>query len=212
MKIKNILICLALPLYLGACSDKSTNTDDQMHDQSEDQMHDHNEMENHDHEMEMSAEDEEDMTKSLPKEEHAMIDGTHFTIKYTAPVVKNRVIFGGLVAYDEVWVTGAHRATSIEFDKDISIGGTVLPAGKYAIFTIPGQNEWTVIFNSDWDQHLADDYNQENDLLRITTKPIINDEIVERLNYSLNSADEGRATLSISWEKVKIEVPIETAW
>lgn len=204
MKITKILICLALPLYLGACSDKSTNTDDQMHD--------HDAMENHDHEMEMSTDSEEDMTKSLPKEEHAMIDGTHFTIKYTAPVVKNRVIFGGLVAYDEVWVTGAHRATNIEFDNDIRIGGTVLPAGKYAIFTIPGQNEWTVIFNSDWDQHLADDYDEEKDVVRIAVSPIINAEVVERLNYSLNSTAEGRATLSISWEKVSIEVPIDTAW
>lgn len=203
MKFTKILICIALPLYLASCSEKSSNSDDQMHD--------HDAMENHDHEMEMSAENGEDMTKSLPKEEHAMIDGTHFTIKYTAPVVKNRVIFGGLVGYDQVWVTGAHRATNIEFDNDISIGGTVLPAGKYAIFTIPGQNEWTVIFNSDWDQHLADEYTQENDLVRITAKPIINDEIVERLNYSLNSAGQGNALLSISWEKVKIEVPIKTA-
>jgi hypothetical protein len=204
MKITKILICLALPLYLVSCSEKSSNSDDQMHD--------HDAMENHDHEMEMSTDSEEDMTKSLPKEEHAMLDGTHFTIKYTAPVVKNRVIFGGLVAYDEVWVTGAHRATNIEFDNDIRIGGTVLPAGKYAIFTIPGQNEWTVIFNSDWDQHLADDYNEEKDVVRIAVSPIINAEVVERLNYSLNSTAEGRATLSISWEKVRIEVPIDTAW
>ncbi len=204
MKITKILICLALPLYLVSCSEKSSN--------SEDQMHDHDAMENHDHEMEMSTDSEEDMTKSLPKEEHAMLDGTHFTIKYTAPVVKNRVIFGGLVAYNEVWVTGAHRATNIEFDNDIRIGGTVLPAGKYAIFTIPGQNEWTVIFNSDWDQHLADDYNEEKDVVRITVSPIINAEVVERLNYSLNSTAEGRATLNISWEKVRIEVPIDTVW
>lgn len=204
MKITKILICLALPLYLVSCSEKSSN--------SKDQMHDHDAMENHDHEMEMSTDSEEDMTKSLPKEEHAMLDGTHFTIKYTAPVVKNRVIFGGLVAYNEVWVTGAHRATNIEFDNDIRIGGTVLPAGKYAIFTIPGQNEWTVIFNSDWDQHLADDYNEEKDVVRITVSPIINAEVVERLNYSLNSTAEGRATLNISWEKVRIEVPIDTVW
>jgi hypothetical protein len=204
MKITKILICLALPLYLVSCSEKSSN--------SVDQMHDHDAMENHDHEMEMSTDGEEDMTKSLPKEEHAMLDGTHFTIKYTAPVVKNRVIFGGLVAYDEVWVTGAHRATNIEFDNDIRIGGTVLPAGKYAIFTIPDQNEWTVIFNSDWDQHLADDYNEEKDVVRITVSPIINAEVVERLNYSLNSTAEGRATLNISWEKVRIEVPIDTVW
>lgn len=204
MKITKILICLALPLFLVSCSEKSSNSNDQMHD--------HDAMENHDHEMEVSADSEEDMTKSLPKEEHAMLDGTHFTIKYTAPVVKNRVIFGGLVAYDEVWVTGAHRATNIEFDSDIRIGGTDLPAGKYAIFTIPGQNEWTVIFNSDWDQHLADDYNEEMDLVRIAVSPIINGEVIERLNYSLNSTSEGRATLSISWEKVRIEVPIDTAW
>ncbi len=205
MKITKVLICIAIPFYLVSCSENSTNSDDQMHD--------HDAMEGHNHEDEMSTTSEaEDMTKSLAKEEHAMIDGTHFTIKYTAPVVKNRVIFGGLVAYDEVWVTGSHRATSIEFDNDISIDGTVLSAGKYGIFTIPGQDEWTVIFNSNWDQHLADDYDQKNDLLRITVKPTFTQEVKERLNYSLNSAEEGKVILSISWEKVQIDLPIDTVW
>jgi len=103
--------------------------------------------------------------KSLPKETHAMIGDAHITINYTAPVVKGRVIWGGLVPFNDVWVTGAHRATSFEIDKAFSINNQTIPAGKYAIFTIPGEETWTFILNRNWDQHLADDYSASDDIV-----------------------------------------------
>ncbi|MBC8923868.1 DUF2911 domain-containing protein, partial [Escherichia coli] len=77
---------------------------------------------------------------------------------YHSPGVRKRIIWGGLVPYDEVWVTGAHDATTVEMPKAFVVNGKTIPAGKYAIFTIPGKNAWTVIINKQWQQHLATEY------------------------------------------------------
>ena len=77
----------------------------------------------------------------------ATIGDAHVHIDYSSPGVRNRIIFGGLLAYDEVWQAGAHMATWIETNKDLLIDGKELPAGKYGFFTIPGENDWTLIFN-----------------------------------------------------------------
>jgi hypothetical protein len=145
--------------------------------------------------------------KSIPKEEHAMIGDAHITIKYHAPAVRGRQIWGGLVPYGDVWVTGAHRATSFEINKDFIINGKTIPAGKYALFTIPGKDEWVFIINKKWDQHLADDYAQADDIIRIQIKPEILDTTQERLKYSITSTTDKEVTLTIAWEKVKLTVP-----
>jgi hypothetical protein len=147
------------------------------------------------------------LKKSIPKEEHAMIGDAHITIKYYAPGVRGRQIWGGLVPYDEVWVTGAHRATSFEINKDFSVDGKTIPAGKYALFTIPGKEAWTFIVNKKWDQHLADDYNQADDVLRLQVKPEVLATNQERLKYTVTSLSDTSAQLSISWEKVSITIP-----
>jgi hypothetical protein len=147
--------------------------------------------------------------KSIPKEEHAQIAGTHFTIKYHAPAVRGRTIWGGLVPYDDVWVTGAHAATSLEFDKDIIITDTRVPAGKYALFTIPGKDKWVIIVNKNWDQHLADEYDAKDDVVRVDVVPEALSSIQERLKYSIVSEGESKASLNIAWEKVKVSLPIQ---
>ena len=91
----------------------------------------------------------------------AMVGDAHVHIDYSSPGVRNRIIFGGLLAYDEVWQAGAHMATWIETDKDLIIAGKELEAGKYGFFTIPSQEKWTLIFNTRWDQHGKDKYNPE---------------------------------------------------
>ena len=141
-------------------------------------------------------------------EEHAQIGATHITILYTAPAVRDRIIWGGLVPYNEVWVTGAHRATSFEIDRAVSINGKKIPAGKYAIFTIPGKEKWIFILNKKWDQHLADEYNQGEDVLRVEVTPRALTQTEERLNYTITELSENEAMLSISWEKVKVNIPL----
>ncbi len=147
--------------------------------------------------------------KSLPKETHAMIGGAHITIKYTAPIVRGRIIWGGLVPYNEVWVTGAHRATSFEIDKSFRIGDQSIPAGKYAIFTIPGEETWTFILNKNWDQHLADNYSASEDIIRLLITPEQLEEIQERLTYSIVNVSETEAKLQIGWEKIRLNIPIQ---
>ncbi len=98
------------------------------------------------------------------------IGEANVTINYYSPGVRKRVIWGGLVPYDEVWVTGAHNATNIEVDKEFVVGGKSIPAGKYALFTIPGKSQWTIIINKKWDQHLANDFSSEEDIKSINEK------------------------------------------
>ena len=147
--------------------------------------------------------------KSIPKEEHAQVGGTHFMIKYHAPAVRGRTIWGGLVPYNEVWVTGAHSATSIEIDKGININGTQVPAGKYALFTIPGKEKWTIVINRKWDQHLADEYDSKDDIVRTEVAPEVLPSIQERLKFSIADEGNSKASLNISWEKLKVSLPIQ---
>jgi hypothetical protein len=164
--------------------------------------------EHHDHSTAIAVQPAADtVKKSIPKEEHAMIGDAHITIQYHAPAVRGRQIWGGLVPYGEVWVTGAHRATSFEINKDFSLGGKIIPAGKYALFTIPGKEEWTFIVNKKWNQHLADDYTQQDDVLRVQLKPSIQETVQERLKYTINSSSDKEGTLTIAWEKISITIP-----
>ncbi len=145
---------------------------------------------------------------SLKAEAHGMVENAHLTINYHSPAVRGRNIWGGLVAYDQVWVTGAHSATSLITDKDITIGGKQLPAGKYALFTIPGKDEWTIIINKNWEQHLADDYSEKEDVLRFTVKPEAAAQPQERLRYQIVSEADGNGAVVISWEKLKVTLPV----
>lgn len=146
---------------------------------------------------------------SIKSEATGKIGEANIRVNYHAPGVKGRVIWGGLVPYGQVWVTGAHMATNLETDKDLLIGGKELKAGKYALFTIPGKEEWTVIINKNWEQHLADNYKEAEDVLRIQAKPEKLDKPQERLMYELVEQEAGKGALRILWDRVGITVPIE---
>ena len=133
------------------------------------------------------------------------IGGASITINYHSPGVRGRMIWGGLVPYNDVWVTGAHNATNIEIDKDFMVAGTTIPKGKYAIFTIPGKEEWTIIINKNWDQHLTDDYLLQEDVVRIKLKPIQQQQITERLQYYIEDDKNGNGKIAIAWELLRIE-------
>lgn len=86
------------------------------------------------------------------------IGEVHLHIVYSSPGIKDRVIWGGLVPFGQVWVTGAHQATTLDINHPIRIGEKKIAAGKYAVFTIPGKEQWIFILNRNYQQHLADDY------------------------------------------------------
>lgn len=143
---------------------------------------------------------------SLKARAIAEVGNVNVTINYYSPAVRGRVIWGGLVPFDNVWVTGAHRATSIEFNHDLVIGGVTVLAGKYALFTIPGKAEWTIIINRNWQQHLADNYNQLEDLVRVKVKPETEQAHQERLRYVIESENSNDGEIVIYWEKLEVSL------
>ncbi len=149
--------------------------------------------------------------KSIQAAVLAEIGAATIRINYYSPAVRGRNIWGGLVPYNEVWVTGAHSATNIEISKAILIGGKKVEAGKYALFTIPGKDEWVLIINKNYQQHLSDDYDAKDDLVRITVQPQMNEQPLERLEYFIERKEKNNAVLSIQWEKIKLSVPFTIA-
>lgn len=147
--------------------------------------------------------------KSITTQVSKQVGSTDININYHAPAVRGRVIWGGLVPYDEVWVTGAHKATSLEVGKDFTIGETQIPGGKYAIFTIPGKDEWTVIINKNWNQHLTDSYSEKDDVARLKVKPQTMDGNAERLKYDVEQTGEKTAEIIVSWERIRVPFRIE---
>jgi hypothetical protein len=137
------------------------------------------------------------------------IGSVNLVINYHSPAVRKRVVWGGLVSYEQVWVTGAHSATTIETDGSIRMGGQEIPAGKYALFTIPGEKEWTVILNKNWEQHLADEYSAKDDVLRLPVQVEKTDKPQERLRYVVNTAGENKGTIVMQWERLRISIPVE---
>lgn len=164
----------------------------------------------HHHEPAVQAETlPENTKKSIPKEAHGQVGNVHVSISYYSPGVRGRIIYGGLVPFGEVWVTGAHSATAVSFSEDIEIDGTRIPKGKYAIFTIPGEDTWTFILNKNWEQHLADDYSKEEDMVRLELSPNTNLPLSERLLYSIEDKGAGNGLINFQWEKRGISLPFK---
>src|SRR5438552_5409542 len=93
---------------------------------------------------------------------------TDVTITYSRPGVKGRQIWGALVPYDQVWRTGANEATTINFSDDVNINGQKLAKGTYALFTIPGKDQWSIVFNSQAEQWGAFTHDKAKDVLTVT--------------------------------------------
>ena len=146
-------------------------------------------------------------SKTLSPKKYAMaiVGDAHIHIEYSAPSVRGRIIYGGLLAYGEVWQSGAHNATWIETNKDIIINENLLKAGKYGFFTIPNKDKWTIIFNENWNQHGKDDYNESEDVLRFDVTPKISEKITEQLIYHVERINDQEGTISLSWEKVLVK-------
>jgi hypothetical protein len=134
---------------------------------------------------------------------------TDIIITYSRPGIKDRVIFGDLVPYDKLWRTGANMATKIEFSDDVKIEGKELKAGTYAIFTIPGRDTWTVIFNSNYNQGGTGQYKESEDVLRVSVKPESMAEKMETFTIDVNDITDSGANLWFLWENTAVPVQIE---
>lgn len=126
------------------------------------------------------------------------------TIVYAQPAVKGREIWGKLVPFNEVWRTGANEATTFEANKDVTIEGKTLKAGKYSLFTIPTEGgEWTIIFNSDAKQWGAYNYDAKKDVLRVKVKSSKSNAVTERLTFEVKDAK-----VNLMWEKLNVSFGI----
>ena len=139
----------------------------------------------------------------------AMVGDNHIHIDYGSPSVRGRNIWNGLVAYGQVWATGAHKATWIEFSEDVKINSHTVTKVKYGFFTIPYKKEWTLILSKDWDMHLADEYKAENDVIRLNVKSKKTKTITEALTYEVKALDDKKGKISISWEFLTVSFEIE---
>jgi tetratricopeptide (TPR) repeat protein len=135
---------------------------------------------------------------------------TDVEVDYSRPNKNNREIFGGLVPYGKVWRTGANAVTKIKFNRAVTLGGKEIPAGEYALFTIPTANEWTIILSKDAKVQSAADYKQENDAARITAIPEALPETIETFTITLNDVKGASATLDLLWDKTRVPVKLST--
>jgi tetratricopeptide (TPR) repeat protein len=133
---------------------------------------------------------------------------TDITVTYSSPAVKGRKIWGELVPYGEVWRAGANANTVINFTQEVSINGNKLAAGSYGLHMIPAENEWTIIFSKNYTSWGSFSYKEEEDALRIKTKPQAI-AFQEWLDYTFPVKGAKQAVLALSWEKLRIPITID---
>lgn len=134
----------------------------------------------------------------------------NISITYHRPLVNGRKIWGELVPYNVIWRAGANDATLFETSTDITINGQKLPAGKYALFTLPTTGDWTLIFNKKFDQWGTDyEKNKAEDALKITgIKPVPGD-MIEALNYEFENVTPTTAKVVLKWERLRVPFTID---
>jgi len=203
--MKNSIVSISV-IFLGMLF--SCNQGKKNNSQTDESSHSHDETSmDHDHQKTSDAPKKKPLSpvKIMMKS----IGGAHIHIEYGAPSVRGRVVWGGLVAFDKVWSTGAHKVTFMDVNKDFIINGSSIPAGKYALFTIPGKEEWTIVINKNWDQHLADDYDATEDILRFKVKPSTLDQSIEQLAFTIETKGNNSAIVGFQWDKISIEFNVD---
>lgn len=137
---------------------------------------------------------------------------TDIEINYGSPHVKDRNLWGSLIPYDELWRAGANVATTVTISTDVIIKGSVLPAGRYALFIIPRKSSpWTVIFSNKPDQWGAFGHQEDEEVLRTEIEPS-KSHFSEELSYRVEQYDFEHGVIMMDWENIRINIPIETQY
>jgi Protein of unknown function (DUF2911) len=143
---------------------------------------------------------------SPPADTSVTINGKAITVKYSAPSMRGRKIFGDLLPYGEVWRAGANNATALTTEADLNIGGTKVPAGKYTLYAIPDASQWQLVINKQTGQW-GTVYNQNQDLARIKMKTTKSGAPLETMKITLESSGGNKGTLTLAWENTVASVP-----
>lgn len=147
---------------------------------------------------------------SPPAAVRTQVGLTTIDIEYSRPGIKERKIFGGLIPYGEVWRTGANEATKITFSTDVTFGGAQVPAGTYALLTVPGEKDWTVILNQATGLWGSYQYDKANDLVRVKGAVKALADPVETFTIDFHNVRDDSAILTLMWEKTLVAVKVET--
>lgn len=136
-------------------------------------------------------------------------------VSYNRPSKREREIFGALVPFDKVWRTGANEATTFESNKNLMIEGMFLPKGKYTLWTVPRDSNWTVMFNSkeyEWgvNEKMEPMWDPNYDYITLETPTKKLDEVVEKFTIAFDNTT-GNLKLTMAWDQTKIGIPIEEA-
>lgn len=135
---------------------------------------------------------------------------TDVEVVYSRPGVRDREIFGELVPYNKVWRTGANEPTRITFPDKVTLEGNDLEAGTYALYTIPGKDEWTVILSNNTELWGSYGYQEKDDALRFTVKPVSLPDKVESFTIQFEDLTTNSALISLAWDHTKVAFSIET--
>jgi hypothetical protein len=127
---------------------------------------------------------------------------------YSRPQKNGRIIFGDLVEYGKVWRMGANEATELELYKDAKIGEKKIEKGRYTLYAIPTNSNWTIIVNKDVDTWGAFKYNDQKDVVRVTVPVEKIDEPLEALVMAFEKTDNG-CNLVIAWDTVRVRLPMD---
>ncbi len=132
------------------------------------------------------------------------------SVIYSRPNVKGRKIFGELVPFGKVWRTGANAATVITFSEEVKINGETIPAGKYALFSIPAEKEWTVILNKNTEQWGAYTYKESDEFKRFKVQAQQINSAVETFTIQFTNVFPTSAQLELVWDKTLIPLKLTT--
>jgi hypothetical protein len=138
----------------------------------------------------------------------AQLGGATVSVAYGRPAARGRQIFGNVVPWGEVWRTGANQATVLRTDRDLTIGGTPVPAGSYTLFTLPAADGWQLIVNRQADQW-GTQHDPAQDLARIPMRRESLAERVEQFTISLEDQGGGRGVLHLAWDNTRASVPVQ---
>ena len=136
----------------------------------------------------------------------ATVAGKKISVDYYAPSMHERKIFGGIVPFNAVWCTGANYATAVTSDADLDFGGVKVPKGRFSIWTLPTDHDWTLILNKQTGQsHLAYDESRDIGRTKMNVKTLLRP--VETFRIELRPGEGNKGTLALIWEQTEASIP-----
>ena len=135
---------------------------------------------------------------------------TKVEVEYSRPSAKGRKIFGDLVPFGDLWRTGANASTKVTFGDDVKVGGTALAKGTYALYTVPGERQWDIVFyknTSLWGAPAPAAYKMEDVAAKVTVASSSLRDAVETFTIEISNLKNDGATIDLMWENTKVSVP-----